>query len=272
MWHNYSYRQIAYSVRKALALRSYTRIVRIVTCLLICLWCLWMATTAHAEVITLRSGQVLRGEVVLQNEEVLIVRYPDGSRFQYPMTEVVSVTREDAETVAPAEHVANTANNTKKVAMRTAFTGGATYIPFAGWGGNAVLDIQIGTHQLMERHIFVGGGVGVHAMFVNGTSYAFVPVQAVASVPLTETHHAPVVGMAVGYGFAVAGAQKGGICTGVDVGWKYSISDRSALSVNVGVQWQQARIRTTEVIEGNDYTRTMGTNMLSIGVKVGFRF
>ena len=264
-WYDCSYTKVPHLMSTTLVTFFHTRVA---VCLLVCLL---VTPTACAEVITLRSGQTVRGEVVLQNEEVLIVRLPDGSRFQYPATEVVSVTQEDAEPVAPAAPTREM-SSTKKVAMRATFAGGAAYIPMAGWGSSAAMDIQVGTHRLMERRIFAGGGTGVHATFVGGTSYAFVPVQAVASVPLTEARHAPIAGMAIGYGFAVAGAQQGGICASVDVGWKYDISDRSALSVSAGVQWQQARVRVTEMIEGNDYVRTMGVNILSAGVKVGFRF
>ena len=42
-------------------------------------------------VVTLRNGQVVRGDVVVHNEEVLIIKNNEGARFQYPASEVVSV-------------------------------------------------------------------------------------------------------------------------------------------------------------------------------------
>ena len=44
-----------------------------------------------AEVVTLRSGQTVRGEIVLQNDEVVIIRTNNGMRHQYPTSEVVSI-------------------------------------------------------------------------------------------------------------------------------------------------------------------------------------
>ena len=39
-------------------------------------------------VVTLRSGEKVGGEVVFQNSDVIVIKTPEGQRFQYPMTEV----------------------------------------------------------------------------------------------------------------------------------------------------------------------------------------
>ena len=62
------------------------------------------------EVVTLRSGKVMTGTVIVQNDEVLILRDANGARFQFPAAEVVKVEAEEEAAAAEAE----TAETTKK--------------------------------------------------------------------------------------------------------------------------------------------------------------
>ena len=41
--------------------------------------------------IVLNSGAHIAGEILLQNEEVVIIKKKDGARYQYPRTEVASI-------------------------------------------------------------------------------------------------------------------------------------------------------------------------------------
>ena len=56
---------------------------------------LLLSVVSMAEVIVLRSGQRVVGEIVLQNDEVVIVRGENGMRYQYPMNEVSSIGLEE---------------------------------------------------------------------------------------------------------------------------------------------------------------------------------
>ena len=58
------------------------------------------ALCAHAETILLRTGARVRGEIVFQNEEVVIVRDAEGKRFQYLRSDVEAVLTDDSAEVA----------------------------------------------------------------------------------------------------------------------------------------------------------------------------
>ncbi len=234
-----------------------------------CCVCAGMST--WAEVVTLRSGKTVRGEVLLRNEEVVIVRLPDGSRYQYPASEVVSVAEDKAQTESRQE-AQKAVGGSKKAAVHVDVAGGAAYVPQIGWGGAVSAELLVGAHDLMGKQVFLGGGVGYHAVMAGGEVYSFVPLQVATFIPLTETQHAPVVNMALGYGFAVGNRAKGGIRAETGIGWRCRIHAKSSLSLSATVQWQQAQIHFTEVVDGNAYTRFAGTNMLSVGVKMGLHF
>ena len=53
------------------------------------------AICAHAETIVLRTGARVKGEIVLQNADVVIVRDASGARFQYPRAEVQEILATD---------------------------------------------------------------------------------------------------------------------------------------------------------------------------------
>ena len=50
-----------------------------------------LCVCAHAETIVLRTGARVKGTIVFQNEEVVIVRDGNGARFQYPRAEVEQI-------------------------------------------------------------------------------------------------------------------------------------------------------------------------------------
>ncbi len=246
-----------------------TVLLRVVACVV--LLCMCGAACMDAEVITLRSGQVLSGEVVWQNDEVLVIQSKNGSRYQYPQSEVVSIEKEQVqESVTESEAV--TAVSNKKVALRVEMAGGGCYIPQVGWGGYTSGDLLVGSYDLMHRRVFVGGGLGVHAMFVGSESYTFLPLELSARVPCLPSLHSPVVGVTLGYGFALGSKVKGGIYTGLDVGWQYRFHATSSVSVCADVQWQQSSMQVVEMVGGKAYSKQSGLSMLSMGLKIGIQF
>ena len=245
-----------------------TVLLRVFACALLCLF---GAAWADAEVITLRSGQVLLGKVVWQNEEVVVIQSKNGARYQYPLSEVASI-EEEKEQESATESKVVTSVSTKKVALRVEIAGGGCYVPQVGWGGYTSGDLLVGSYNLMHRGVFVGGGLGVHAMFVGGEAYTFLPLELSARVPCLQQKHSPIVGMTLGYGFALSSKVKGGLYTGLDVGWMYRFRATSSVSVCADVQWQQSSMQVVELVGGKEYSKQSGVSMLSIGLKVGVQF
>ena len=235
---------------------------------------LLLSAVSMAEVIVLRSGQRVLGEVVLQNEDVVIIRGVNGMRYQYPMNEVSSICVEE-ESVDGAE-------NEELVAPKGAFSlqlqamGGALYVPKMGWGGQAGVDLIMGAN-LLENRWFVGGVVGYRAKVIEKDLYSFIPLQIKVSSALNKERTA-VVGMNVGYGFVANKTTQGGICVGAEAGWRFAINDDIYLLLGLNAEWQQAQTDVVEVIvnpatnQSNEYINHMGVNFISFGAKVAFLF
>ena len=231
---------------------------------------------AHAETLLLHTGARVQGQIIFQNEEVIIIRNADGARFQYPRADVKEIISDDQEGQMPNDSINVQMVNDQMVNKKASILlelscAPAIMIPFSP-GGNAGIDLLAGTHHIKDRHIFVGAGVGYHGYFMYGYTYNFLPIEAKVSVPFFEAKHAPVFGFALGYGIALSKDYIGGIYTGLDFGYRYQINPNSSLAVLVFASFQQARLNVTETIEGYSYTSRPGRNFVTPGVKFALYF
>ena len=229
----------------------------------------WMC--AQAETVVLRTGARVTGTIILQNEEVVIVRNEEGARFQYPRAEV--------ETIENSEFTIHNAQLTiqdsavsiqtpKKASVLLELAGGVA----GGKGSDASLsvsaaysvDLLVGSHHIGNRHIFVGGGLGFHG---EASGYNFLPIQAALRMPLTENRHAPVFGVSLGYGVALSKEYLGGLYTGVDFGYRCQLNPKTAIGVVAFGQFQQAKIHVVETVEGVEFVNHVGRNLFAAGLK-----
>ena len=238
---------------------------------------LWILLTiclisTQAEVVVLRSGQQIKGEILLNNDEVVILRQKNGLRYQYPKIEVVAIQEEMEETTT--EENSNIIRQ-KNIAIRAAIAGGTTYMPHIGWGGTMEAHLMMGTQRIFGQPFFLGGSTGYRGVFYSDNNYLWIPLQLVLQYPIayrSTMHHRPFLGASFGYSFATNKQWGGGLCTGIDFGWWYQINTISNLSISLTAQWQQTQIYIKETINCIDYTNHIGCNLLSIGIKVGIQF
>lgn len=228
---------------------------------------------SRAEVVTLKSGRTVKGTVLMQNDEVLIIRDESGARFQFPAAEVVSVA-EEAEAAeqeeAPQVKEAKTATSSR-VALRFALNGGGTFVPAHKGGGGVGAELCIGSRYIAGRRVFLGGGVGVQADFLPDRKSIYVPVEVVVSMPLTQTTHAPEIGLGIGYGFSTH-STKGGLAAHFTMAWRYQFNERRALLLGARVAFQADEYPVKATEDGLEYGGAMGTNLIHVGLNLGVEF
>ncbi len=217
--------------------------------------------------ITLRSSEEVTGTIIFQNEDVVVIRDAKGNRFQYPTSEIVKM--EDV-TDAPVA-VAEQAKPVKKVGIMFQAAGGAVCDPNAGWGGTVGGHFLIGANNILQKHIFLGAGVGYNALMLNETTYSILPIQLYSAVPLLQTKHAPFLGLGVGYGVALNKDYDGGLYAGVDFGWRVQLSTQSALFMGVNATFQQLMTTYTETIEDKIYTNKTTHTPCGLAFKIAIQ-
>ena len=234
---------------------------------------------ARAETILLRTGARVRGEILFSNEEVVIIRDAEGTRYQYPRSEVEAIETDERLEVTgerlPESEAAmrdRGEEGTKKASILLELAGGAAVCPGVGTGGGFSADLLVGSHHIGDRHLFIGGGLGYHGLFLGSAKYSFLPIQAALRVPFTESRHAPVLGVALGYGVALSKQYVGGLYAGLDLGYRCQLNSRTALSVVFYTQFQQAKVDVEETIEETVYVHRVGRYFVTPGFKLALYF
>lgn len=237
---------------------------------------------AHADIIVLKTGKTVEGDILLQNEQVVIVRDRKGARFQYPMTDVQKVSTHDSSNPAANSSATGTISSEasssaspRKAMFRFELAGGLGTID-KNVGGAVIADLLVGSRQIAGRELFIGGGLGYHGAFANissnSKSYHFLPIQAVLRYTFLQGEHSPYVGAGLGYGIALSKDYVGGIYSGLDLGYRYR-TPRRGKSICVGLFGTVQGCRTTAQTEadGQSYIQTRAGRIIGqAGVKISF--
>ena len=247
------------------------RKIALIICFLAAVLC------AHAETIVLRTGARVKGTILFENEEVVVVRSEEGARFQYPKTDVEAVLSDEesvkeAEEGVKEEKTAPEITTPKKASILVEIAGGAAVQPGEAVGGGVSADLLVGSHHIGDRHVFVGGGVGYHGMFLGSEKLNFLPIQVAVRMPLTEAKHAPMFGVGVGYGSALSKEYLGGLYAGADFGYRCQMTPKSAIGVVAFAQFQQAMMPVATELDGVAYKQTAGRSLVTTGIKLAFYF
>lgn len=224
----------------------------------------------RSEVVKLQSGQTITGEIILQNDDVVMVRDSEGHKFQFPRAQVVEI----MSPAVPVEQTvvsAPTKSEKGNCALRLCISGGALWVPSFSHGGQGSVDVQIGSRRIGNQRIFLGGSVGYQIAMAN-QAYHFLPLMLAVSMPLLDGKYAPEIGAALGYGFAIKQPSQGGLVTKLDVSWRYQYGPSSALILGVQARFQQTMVQYTETIESRDYQSVLGRNFVSLGVQLALEF
>ena len=234
-----------------------------------------LCVCVHAETIILRTGARVQGTIVFQNEEVVIIRNAEGARFQYPKSDVAEIVSEEKIPESRNPEITREdpeIKTSKKASILLEIAAGGAAIPNQMMGAAVSADLLVGSHHIGDRHIFVGGGLGYHGLFVGGDKYNFLPIQAVIRMPFMETKHAPVFGMGVGYGIALSKNYIGGLYAGVDLGYRYQLNPKTALGAVFYTQFQQAKVLVPVTVEQAVFTNYTGRSLIAFGAKFTFYF
>lgn len=230
-----------------------------------------LSSISKAEVIVLNSGTRIEGEILLQNEEVLIIKKKDGTRYQYPRNEIASIL-EETTAVTKTEIHTTTLESERKLALKFQVHAGAVHLTHEGWGGQIGADLMIGSKELCGNPIFIGGSIGYRAKILAVKTYSFIPLQVQLAMSLVKKQHPPHINISIGYGFLTDKTEKGGLCIAANGGWSYQFSSNSSLQLGIYAELQQTKINITETINNQEYTSFKANNFVSIGGTVGIKF
>lgn len=240
---------------------------------------LWLTVLAAyaADVVVLHTGQRIQGDIVLQNEQVVMVRTAAGQRFQVAMNEVEAILADSAATAldtVSAQAPAHPSGNSR-VALRLTATVGAALIPHETTGSLFAAEAAIGAGSIAGHRIFLGGSIGYIGCMAKPNTH-FLPLQISVSVPLRQQTHAPEIGASFGYGVGLKrhGSTRayGGLTGSVSLAWRWQWQKKNALLIGAVVRFQQSKNAVTETIDGTDYTSLRGCCYILPAAQIAVQF
>ena len=249
--------------------------LRLVCLVLLCSFT--VAVCAEEQVpqrLVFRSGRVVVGEIVMQNDEVVIVKDASGARFQFPRADIQEITavEEEQPKADEKESASRAMSNVKKTSM--GFRAGSGVMRLNEQTGIAVAaDFMIGANNLANRRIFLGGAVGYRALMQAGKTYSVLPIDAVMELPLMTGKHTPMIGAAVGYGIGI-GNILGGVNAGLSLAYRLHFSRTGSFHIGVQAEVQQlARFPHSQQVEpGQSFATDSGATALSGMLTLGVLF
>lgn len=247
---------------------------RLVTILFLSLlFCL----SISAETVFLHSGKTISGQLLVQTDEVVIIRDANGVRHQYPMSDVLSVSSTEQNSAEEAAELATEkATGDRKASLQLELAGGGLCSAKDNWGGSFSADLLVGSKYIAGREVLLGGAVGYTGLIHGKDVISLLPISVVLRMPLMEGKHAPLFGASLGYGIALSKKYQGGLTAGFDIAYRYKMNNRSALTIGANIRFQQTISNVTDIIEDNnsktEYSNFAGRNNVLIGLKMGFSF
>ena len=221
-----------------------------------------------------RSGRVLVGEIVMQNEDVVIVKDASGARFQFPRADILEISAIQADQPADdqKEAASRVMSNVKKTSMGFRAAGGVMRLN-GQTGASVAADFMIGANNLAGRRIFLGGAVGYRALMLAGRTYSVLPIDVAMELPLLTGRHTPMIGAAAGYGIGI-GNILGGVNAGLSLAYRLNFSRTGSFHIGLQAEVQQlARFPHMQEVEaGQTFETKSGQTALSGMLTMGVLF
>lgn len=224
--------------------------------------------------ITLNTGEVFIGEILVRNNELIMLKTIDGGRYQFQLSEIKIVEKE----LIPVKSNINTKESIPSTVNFSGvfeFLGGvSTAKNCFNTSPNAQLSLIFGNKNLFNKNLFLGLGVGINNTIVspNSSSMAFLPVFIRLQSTVNKARTSPFFGMDAGYAFALTQSYDGGFLVKVTAGISHKISYKSYLTLGI---YAGVNSISGNLIESNDlgiFRYYGNTNMNTFGVKIGLQF
>ncbi|HHT21776.1 MAG TPA: hypothetical protein GXZ87_00470 [Bacteroidales bacterium] len=224
------------------------------------------------DVILLKSGEKVQGKIISQTDKVLTLKTDDGKRFQFQLSEIVSIEQEETTRkpeVKPTQHQGNFTG----IIEINGGVASAKATPIPASPAMAV-SLAFGSKNAFGSNGFLGLGVGYETSLAknNSNKLTFLPVFILLQKTFTTNKTAPFIASHVGYTFKLNENYGGGAYFKLSGGVNFQIAEKTAF--NIGLFGKIQQISGT-IIEQNHLGEFMGegnTKLYSAGLSLSFIF
>lgn len=228
--------------------------------------------------VTLKTGEVYIGEIVVKTDEIVMLKTRNGTRYQFQMTEVKQIEKvpesklsnaPDATTILTNEQPEGNFSGQLDLSGGIASANGAFVT-----SPNAQISFTFGNRKVLGKDLFVGIGAGNEYVFYdsNNSVIILVPVFLRIQSILTKEKTAPFIGMDAGYAFTSSNNFGGGPLVKLSFGLFHKISYKTAFYAGITAGITSISADLTQTNELGSFYYHGQTSLQNIGLKFGLQF
>jgi len=236
----------------------------------------WGQESATLNKVTLNSGEVYIGEIVVKTADLIMIKAKNGTRYQFQLKDVKEIS-----TISAIE-VANNATDKTKASLtdegnfsgQIEITGGISTAKNAFTSSpNGQISLAFGNRRAFGKDCFFGLGAGYNTIYIpSGSTVALFPVFVRIQNVLSKEKTAPFIGMDAGYAFATTTNFKGGTLAKISGGISHRINYKSSFIAGIFVGINQLYGDIKETNDLGTFTYKGNVTMLNAGIKLGLQF
>lgn len=223
--------------------------------------------------ITLKTGEVYRGEVVAENDRIFMLKTSDGNRLQI-QKDGIAYMEQDFLPMS-TDSTPDFADN--KFSMLLDLSGGASYSRNSyGWAPAVQGVLVLGARDLILPNSFIGIGAGYSMLFPGNNPDEFIniiPLFVRLQSIIGKQATAPYAELDAGYGFCLRQDMGGGMLLRISVGVAHKFSPRTVIYAGLygSLQGLSGAMRDIDPW-GSLYRYDGNTITRQIGAKIALRF
>jgi small nuclear ribonucleoprotein (snRNP)-like protein len=227
--------------------------------------------------ITLNTGEIYIGEIVVKTPDMVMIKAKNGTRYQFQLTEVKQIENillADLSNTATA-NVLSVSQSEENFSGQLEISGGISNAKYAfAASPNAQASLTFGNKKAFGKDLFVGLGIGYNNVFVESgsTFLSLIPVFAKFQSTLTKDRTAPFIGVDAGYAFSVSPDFGGGTFIKLSAGITHRINFKTAFIVGIYAGLNSISGKLKETNDFGTFTYTGSTMIQNMGVKFGLQF
>ncbi len=232
-----------------------------------------MAQEIATDVVILKSGEKYLGEIVLRNDEIIMLKTPDGKRFQFQMKEIEKIGKENN----VYQHNSESGQVSKgSFAGIIDLNGGFSFAPSTQIGRTpyAGVSLAFGSRNAFGTNAFLGAGAGYESYTGNGKSsgLSYIPVFIQAYMPLGNSRISPATRVKAGYSFSVNDTYRGGVFFSTSGGINLKLSQTTSFFAGIFGQIQQISGTVIVTNELGEFSGNGNARIYTIGISTAFLF
>ena len=237
---------------------------------------LWGQESATHDKITLNTGEVYVGDIIAKTNELIMIKTPNGKRFQFQLSEVKKI-----EKTEQSENSSTFGKQVPDITRKGFFCGN---IELSGGVSDAKNSFSsspfaegsmvFGAKNISGKDVFFGVGVGYNLTFLSSTTdpLSLLPVFLRFQSVLIKARTAPFIGVDAGYSFGLNQSYNGGLMLRPSVGIVHKTGYKSDIYAGffAGLTSISAPLIVTNELGTFNYHAQ--TSMTNFGLKFGFHF